>query len=105
MPIEISGHPSTTLAGSSDAFRVQEKVEDPSPAQQETGKPSTLETVSLSDTAKTLKQLESMIASQPVVDVQRVDLIRNSLKQGQLEFNSLRIAEKVSSFEAAFSVK
>lgn len=59
------------------------------------------DTVTLTDTASQLHKLGTMIATQPVVDLARVDSVRQALNAGHYEFNSVRVAEKMLRFENA----
>jgi negative regulator of flagellin synthesis FlgM len=101
MSIEITGHnpAANTLSDSGNTGQVQR--DQPTVAQQETGKPSTLDTVSVTDAAKQLQQLESNLADTPVVDIQRVEQIRQDLTKGTLKIDAGRVAEKFFQFEFA----
>ena len=57
------------------------------------------DSVNLTSSAMRIKSLEDQIARLPIVDTQKVEQIRNSLSDGTFEFNSVRIAEKLISFE------
>ena len=53
------------------------------------------DTVSLTDSARLLQKLEENVASTPVVDSQRVDQIRQAIKDGSYEINAGNIADKL----------
>ncbi len=74
---------------------------EPTATQKQTGQSQTTDTVTLTDTASQLHKLETMIAAQPVVDLVRVDSVRQALAAGHYEFNSARVAEKMLRFENA----
>jgi len=57
------------------------------------------DSVNLTNSAKRIKSLENQIARLPIVDTQQVEQIRNSLRDGTFEFNSVRVAEKFINFE------
>lgn len=102
MPIEINGQsnnqPITTKEGGASLHVIHNKK---APAQQqETGKSSALDTVSLTDTAALLQRMEATIANASVVDTQRVEDIRKSIANGSFEINAPRVAEKMLGFEA-----
>jgi negative regulator of flagellin synthesis FlgM len=59
--------------------------------------------VSLSDTAAQLRNLQDQLASQPVVDRQRVAAVRNAIDNGTFAVDSLRIADKLISLEQALN--
>lgn len=100
MPIEPTGSPNqpdTTRQGD----QVSAARNQPTASQQETGTPSSIETVTLTDIAQQLNTLEHNISILPAVDVQRVETIRQSLTDGSYQIDSNRIAEKFLAFEAA----
>jgi len=102
MPIEITGQTTNQLPSAKEDTKLQ-VVQDntiPAPSQQETGKSSTLDTVSLTDTAAMLQKMEAAMAETPVVDTQRVEDIQNALENGTYEIDATRVAEKLLSFEA-----
>jgi len=57
------------------------------------------DTVSLTDTAARLKELEMGLASQPVVDVQRVKSVQSAINDGTFEVDPDSVAEKMIEFE------
>ena len=59
--------------------------------------------VSLTGEAQKLKELERDLASQPVVDSQRVNAVRDALADGSFAVNPQRIAEKMISLEQALT--
>ncbi len=64
----------------------------------ETDKPQqehTADTVQLTDSAKQLRQLEEILANQPVTDAKRVEEIKEAIASGEYEINAERIAEKL----------
>lgn len=55
--------------------------------------------VTLSNTANQLSDLTRSVSEQPAVDTQRVEQIRNSIKQGTYEINAERIADRLINME------
>lgn len=104
MPVNnITGLPSNQAQQRSETTQVQVGRNEPSVKQQETGRPSTVDTVSLTDTAARLRQMETTLANLPVVDNQRVESIRRALADGTFEANPERIAEKMVGLEKELS--
>lgn len=64
---------------------------------------STSDRISLTGDAQKLKGLESELASQPVVDTQRVNAVRAAVEDGTFTVNPERIAEKMISLEQALT--
>lgn len=73
----------------------------PSPGRREgaTARPPGGETVSLTQTAVSLENMERLMAQIPIVDAQRVESVRESLSKGSYEVNPERTAEKFIRFE------
>ena len=65
---------------------------EPTVAQKTTGSQQGAETVTLSDFAQQLRSLNSSLGSIPVVDIQRVEQVKQSLLNGSYDFNSDRVA-------------
>ena len=59
--------------------------------------------VSLTGTAEKLRSLEEQLATQPVVDAQRVESIRGSIANGTYEINPQQVADKMIQIESAIS--
>ncbi|MFQ5643463.1 MAG: flagellar biosynthesis anti-sigma factor FlgM [Thiogranum sp.] len=59
--------------------------------------------VSLTGEARQLQELETRLASEPVVDSQRVETIRNAVENGTFTVNPDRIAEKMIGLEEALT--
>ena len=59
--------------------------------------------VSLTDTARQLQDLEAQVASQPVVDSQRVNAVRDAIDNGTFTVDPARIADKMISLEQALT--
>ncbi len=61
------------------------------------------DSVSLTPAAQLLRNAESRIAEQPVVNEQHVSAVRNAINDGSFEVNPLQIANKMMSMEQALS--
>jgi len=104
MSIEINGVPATKVQSSTDDSQLKQAVEQPS-TQQESGKSSTADTVSLSDNAVQLGKLENSVVSTPVVDTQRVEQVKQAIKDGSYEVDPARVADKLMQFESILKPK
>lgn len=100
MAININGNigPQTTAAG--ETSHVATTPSAPNKAQAETGTSSAQDTVSLTEVSKQLPQLERQLNSLPVVDVQRVEDVRNQINNGTYSINPDSIASKFSQIES-----
>lgn len=97
----ITGLPSTQTPRSTEGTQVGR--DEPTASQSETGRPSSVDTVSLSDTASRMHSLQNTLAELPVVDSQRVADIQQSIDDGTFEIDSNRVAEKMLGFESDLS--
>lgn len=104
MAIEITGLPTSKLHNADDGAKVDVARSEPTSAQLETGRPSTGDTVSLTDTASQLRKLENSLASLPVVDAQRVERVKQAIADGNFQIDPVQVADKMLSFERALSV-
>ncbi len=95
----ITGFPGNPSQRTGDGSQVQVARTEPTAAQQQTGRPSSVDTVSLTDTAARLRELENSLAKLPVMDSQRVETIQKSIENGSYEVDSRRTAEKMLNFE------
>ena len=102
MPIEISGQTTNQLTSTKEGTTLHVVKDDSASAksQQKTGDSSTLDTVSLTDSAALLVKMEKAVQDAPVVDTQRVEDIRKAIANGSFEIDSARVAEKLLSFES-----
>jgi len=74
------------------------------PAQGNPGAPAASgDTVSLTGTASQLRALEQQIASLPVVDVQRVESIKQDISSGSYQIDPPRVADKMIQMETAIN--
>lgn len=61
------------------------------------------DTVSLTGTASQLRALEQQIANLPVVDVQRVESIKQDIASGSYQIDPPRVADKMIQIESAIN--
>jgi len=104
MSIEINGIPPSKVAGSADDSQVKQTLEQTA-TEQESGKSSSADTVSLSDNAVQLGKLENAAVSTPVVDTQRVEQVKQAIKDGSYEVDPAKIADKLMQFEIILKPK
>lgn len=100
MAIEINNISGTLFTGSHEQREVTPVNHEPNQKQRETGKSSTGETVSLTESAKQLHQLEEQLNAQPVVDAQRIDAARQNIANGRLNISPSTIAQKLTMLES-----
>lgn len=104
MPINnITGLSGNQPQRTTEGTQVQVARTEPTAGQQETGRPSSVDTVSLTDTAARLRDLENTLAQLPVIDPQRVEDIQRAVANGSFEIDAQRIAEKMLGFEQDLS--
>jgi len=100
MPIEITGqnnNPVQTDRNNRPENNVSRS--EPSVDQQANGRPSTADTVSLTETSAQIRSLENSLAELPVVDTQRVESIRQAIADGSYQVNAQTVADKLIDFE------
>jgi negative regulator of flagellin synthesis FlgM len=97
----ITGLPSTQTPRNNEGSQVAR--DEPTTSQSETGRPSSVDTVSLSDTASRMHSLQNTLAELPVVDTQRVENIQRAIADGTFEIDPSRVAEKMLGFESDLS--
>ena len=101
MAIEISGQHPAQLSNAKAETKGQIGRTDPAVPKQQTGQPSTPDTVTLTDTAAQLHKLEAMVLASPIVDIARVEDVKQAIRNGQFQINPQRVAAKMMSFENA----
>ena len=88
---------------------INENLQTPSHTQQQNKTAPTTQgngasdTVSLTGTASQLRALEQQVASLPVVDVQRVESIKQSIANGGFQIDPTRVAEKMIQIESSIN--
>ena len=99
MAIEISGQHPAQLSNAKAETKGQVGRTDPAVPKQQTGQASTPDTVTLTDAATQLHQLEAAIRASPIVDTARVENVKHAMSNGQFQINPQRVADKMVSFE------
>ena len=99
MAIEINNITPTKAQRSNDDTKLNQSSDQPA-AQQETGKSSATDTVSLSDNAVQLGKVERTVASAPVIDAQRVEQLKQAIANGSYEVDAKAVADKLMQFES-----
>jgi len=105
MEIENSRIAPATVSGSDQGARVgkQEQGNGNTASENSRTAGAATDRVSLTGEAQRLRQLETEIAAQPVVDSHRVNAVRNAIENGTFVVNPERIAEKMLSLEQAIT--
>lgn len=101
MAIEISGQHPAQLSNAKAETKGQVGRTDPAIPKQQTGQPSTPDTVTLTDSAAQLHKLEATILAAPIVDTARVEDVKRAIRNGQFQITPQRVAEKMLRFENA----
>jgi len=99
MPIEINGLPITVLKNPKEGPHVDVGRSKPAPTQEETGKPTSSDTVTLTDTAARLRALGNTLSTLPVTDTQRVEGVKKAIEDGNYTVDAGRVAQKMIEFE------
>lgn len=99
MSIDINGISSAKVQVPLDESQVKQQVEQ-QPANTETGKSSTADTVSISDNATQLGKMGNAVDTTPVVDMQRVEQVRQAINNGTYEVDATKVADKLMQFES-----
>lgn len=101
MPINISNISTHAKSNASQANKTNEQKSVNTIQNSDVKANATLEqdSVNLTSSATQIKSLEAQVARLPIVDIQKVEEVKNSLNDGTFEFNSVRIAEKLINFE------
>ncbi|MBT3196298.1 MAG: flagellar biosynthesis anti-sigma factor FlgM [Gammaproteobacteria bacterium] len=73
--------------------------QQPPVVQQETGKSTSTETVSMTDAAVNLKKMSTQMGKMPVVEAKRVEEIKKAIENGDFEIDELVIADKLIGME------
>jgi len=60
---------------------------------------NTSDQITLTDSARLIQQLEQRLQDIPVVDIEKVNRIRENLNSGNHDISSARIAQKFSQYE------
>ena len=104
MAIEISGFNGRPVSDGSEASNLVSPAPATGPASGSQGIASSRgDTLSLTSSATQMQELESQIASLPVVDTQRVEGVQQSLATGSFQVQPYETADKLLTFEASLA--
>ena len=105
MAIEINGQNGNGKVFSTHTERPEKDVSrgEGTTDQEETGRSSTADTVSLSNSSAQLRSLENTLAELPVVDTQRVESIKQSIADGSFRINAENVANKLINLEQSLA--
>lgn len=99
MPIEINGLPITVLKNPKEGPQVDAGRNKTAPAPEETGRPASSDTVTLTDTAARLRDLGNSLSALPVSDTQRVEEVKKTVEDGTYKVDAGRVANKIIELE------
>ena len=99
MPIEINGLPITVLKNPKEGPQVTTGHSKSGPAQEETAKPASSDTVTLTSTAARLRDLGNSLSALPVTDAQRVAEVKQAVENGTYKIDAGRVADKMIALE------
>lgn len=105
MPIDINSLPPASPPPSGDKPRVKDGHQAPGAASVRAGGVAQTDTVSLTDEASRLAELERTLASVPVIDTKRVEEIKQAVSNGSYQVDPARVADKLAAFESALPAK
>jgi len=105
MSIEINGLTSSKAHELVDDTQLKRQSSEKTGSQEELGKSSTLDTVSISSNAAQLGKLDNTVVASPVVDTQRVEQIKQAISNGSFEIDPAKIADKLMQFESILKPK
>ena len=91
----------TQTSGQGAAVEKQGQGGTNAPAEESAATPGVTDRISLTGEARQLQEIEARLATQPVVDSQRVEAVRSAVENGTFTINPERIAEKMMSLEQA----
>ena len=98
MSIDINGISSAKVHVPADESQVKPAVEQQA-ANTETGKSSTADTVNISDNAAQLGKMGNAIDTSPVIDIKRVEQVKQAISNGTYEVDAAKVADKLMQFE------
>jgi negative regulator of flagellin synthesis FlgM len=101
--MEIENNHIASVTSHSAGTTAARPQESQAPANEAAAQPASSDSVSLTPAAQLLRNAESSIAEQPVVDSQRVSAVREAINDGSFEVNPAQIASKMMSLEQALT--
>jgi len=105
MPTDIHGLPPASLPPSGDRPRVKDGQQESGSSTARSENPAPTDTVSLTDVGMRLAEVGRVLESAPVVDVQRVNEVKQAVSEGRYQVDPARVADKLLAFENALPAK
>jgi len=99
MSIDVNGISSSQIPSKVTAHE-DTKVKPQEQLSTSSGKSSTADTLSLSNSAKQLGGLSNAAQNTPVVDAKRVEAMRQAISSGEYEVDPVKVASKLMQFES-----
>ena len=99
----INGIPGPQTPRTGEGAKAQPGRNDAVSQRRQDGGAVSSDSVSLTDTAARLRNIEGVLAEMPEVDNGRVAEIQRAIADGSYEIDAGKIADKLLNFEAAFS--
>lgn len=103
MAIEINGHSSPQYINANEDIKRNVSRNTATTTQEQTGKPTYTDTVTMTDTASLLSRLEQHISTLPVIDTQRVEQIKNEILNGEFATDYSEVADRLIVLESYFT--
>lgn len=101
MQVDTSGTISSLLQGTKEGQSTQ--VEQQTQAQQQSQQTRQTDTVTFTQAAAQLAEVEQHIKSASVTDTQRIEQVQAAIKSGSYQPNPAQVADKMLSFESALN--
>jgi flagellar biosynthesis anti-sigma factor FlgM len=102
MVININGLPPSQLKGTADSNKNQASSSNKAGSANATPAASS-DSVLITDMASQLSNIEKSLASLPVVNMQLVDGVKQSLDDGTFEVDPMQVAEKIIELESKYN--
>ena len=99
MSMKINDMANTQAQKAGNSQNSKETRPSPEAVSQEASRSSESDTVTLTQTAQRLHELEGALANEPVVNSQRVEAIKAAIQSGDYQIDPQRVADKLISFE------
>jgi len=100
MAISIDNINNTQVNNSGKSNQTTSVNKDGSKAAVNNESTSSIDTISLTDSAKLIQQLEKQLVAQPVVNAEKVSEVRQNINSGNYIISSERVAEKFTLYES-----
>lgn len=101
MSIEINGNPALPVGTHTGGADVKSVGTDPAKGNGKGTGQSPTDSVTITPYAAKLQAAERQLKAVPVVDVERVEELRNAIKNGEYEIDPAKIADKFISLESS----